>query len=152
MAVNENGPLDKYCYPWMDVAEFMRWSIHNGTWQRKFHMSPEAFDYLVDVIRDDVGVDKWHSKCGSGGNDPIIPEMSVMMGLRFMGEEIRKTIEDFAGISPNSCVRHCFNFLDAVDGCSDPLLSINCLPKTKEEYTKLADGWSELSGVYNIFY
>ena len=76
----------------------------------------------------------------------------VMMGLRFMGEEIRKTIADFVGISPDSCVCHCFNFFDAVDSCSDPLLSINCLPKTKEEYTKLADGWSELSGVYNIFY
>ena len=84
MAIIEDGPLDKYCYLWMDVAEFIRRSIHNGIWQRKFHMSPEAFDSLVDILRYDVGVDKHRSRCGSSGNDPITPEMSVMMGLCFM--------------------------------------------------------------------
>ena len=120
MAVIENSPLDKYFFPRMDVAEFMHQSILNGTWQRKFHMSLEAFDNLIDIICDDVGVNKWHSKFGSGGNNPITPEMSVMMGLNFVGGEIRKTIEDFDGVLPMSCERHCFRFLDVVDGCSDP--------------------------------
>ena len=103
----DDGPLDKYTYPRMDVAEIMNRLIHNGTWQKKFHMSPEAFDYLCDVLREEVGVDERRSRCGSGGNDPVTPEMSVMMGLRFMGGEFKKSIEDFAGVSPDTCKRHC---------------------------------------------
>ena len=83
-----DGPLDKYTYPRTDVAEIMQRFIHNGTWQSKLHMSPQAFDYLCDVLRDEIGVDEHHSRCGSGGNDPSTPEMSVMMGLRFMGGEV----------------------------------------------------------------
>ena len=90
----------------MDVAEFIHQSIHNGTWQRKFHMSLEAFGSLVDILCDGVGVDKHSSRCGSGGKYPIIPEILVVMGLRFMGGEIRKTVKDFASVSPDSCVRH----------------------------------------------
>ena len=42
--------------------------------------------------------------------------------------------------------------MDAVDGCDDPLLSIDRLPKTKEECVKLAEEWNELSGAYINFY
>ena len=30
----DDGPLDKYTYPRMDVAEIMERFIHNGTWQK----------------------------------------------------------------------------------------------------------------------
>jgi hypothetical protein len=74
-------------------------------------MSEEAFDHLVDIYRDDITVNYARALALTQGNDPIYPELVVGAGLRFLGGEYVKSINDIYGMSIKSAQRIIWRFL-----------------------------------------
>lgn len=124
----------------LDWNEHVRREIHTNTFEMKYHMRLDSFEKLVDFLRPLISVDKLQSIRSTSGNDPVKPEHIVGMGLRFLGGELIKSLEDIFGID-DSYVRVCItNFLDAVD------VTFNfSLPKTDAEKKALAAGFKERS-------
>ena len=83
----------------------------------------------------------------TGGNSPITPEMTLAVGLRFLGGEYQKSLADIFGISISSTQRVVNNFLDAVH----KKLAIS-IPKTTVELSRCAQEWDKLSGANHLFY
>jgi len=71
---------------------------HTNKFQSRYHMSEEAFDRLVGILRQQVGMDELQSMRSTGGNDPITPEMTVAAGLRYLGGSLVKDIADIYGM------------------------------------------------------
>jgi len=94
--------------------------LQTDAFDQRFRMPEEHFYPLLDAIRDAITVDFKRSRNSTGGNDPIYPEVVIVMGLRFTG--LGSTIFDLAdlyGMSESS-VQRCVNmFLDAIDFNTD---------------------------------
>lgn len=113
-------------------------------------MSESAYINLVDILEDDITVDKEISRASTDDNTPISKETIACMGLRFMGGEKYKSLADIYGCSKKSTDRVIDRFLRAVDTSNSPMLSIDLLPKTNEEKERLASEWSNVSGSFGI--
>lgn len=78
----------------IDWREHLDRERHTGKFQSKYHMSEESFDRLVDLLRPYVTVDYKKSMNSTSGNSPIYPEIVVGIGLRYLGGEKIKSLED----------------------------------------------------------
>ena len=127
---------------WDDHLEMTR---HTEGFQRRYHMTEPSFDKLVSLLRADLQVDELQA-IRAGGADPITPEMTVAVGLRFLGGSITKDIEDFFAMSKTTTHSKIYSFLHAVD----KRLKIN-VPTTEEELQKSAAEWTALSSAFGIY-
>ena len=130
----------KYKHDRLDMdRHFEMCELTNG-FQRRYHMSRDAFDDLVRILN--ITVDEARSRNSTEGNEPISPVMIVAMGIRFMGGEEVKSIADIFGVSISSVDRVVALFLDAVESSANPMLSIDLLPISYQDRMKMAEEWS----------
>ena len=142
----------KYTYErmgWEDGHLAMLRHLGEDEFQRRYHMTEASFNKLVELLRDDLAIDKKQSANSTGGNAPIIPELVVASGLRFLGGESYAALADIFGISLSSARRIVNKFLNAVQDCPELALK---LPTTTEELKQHADDWEKLSGAFGLFY
>ena len=91
---------------------------HTGRFDSKYHLPEENFNVLVGMLTPMILVDFQKSMNSTSGNLPIYPELIVATGLRFMGGELPKSLEDMIGMSKSSVDRVIDMFFDAIDSCS----------------------------------
>ena len=104
-------------------------------------MTEQSFNKLVRIL--DLPVDEIKSKNSTSGVDMICPQIITASGLRWLGGEEIKSIEDTFHISNSSAHRIVKRFLDAVIDCNHKDLEIK-LP-TANELHEIAEGWKKLS-------
>ena len=109
-----------------------------GGFQERYKMTEATFDVLVDRLH--LPVNEIKSRNSTKGVDPIVKPMVVAIGLRFLGGEPHKAMEDIFHISKSSSKRCVKRFIQAV---IDDIDNIH-LPRA-EELPELAVSWSEMS-------
>ena len=141
----------KYKHNRINWNEHVEMLHHTGEFefQRRYHMTEESFNKLVEMLREDLMIDIVQSMRASGGNPPILPELVVACGLRSLGGVKRTEVADIFGMSITSAHRILHKFLDTVS--RSPQLAIK-IPTTPEELKKCADDWNELSGAFGLYY
>ena len=141
--------LMKWQHRRLDWDEYDAMLLHTNEFENTLHMSYEAFSILVDLIRPGISIDPMLSSAGSGGNDPIYPEMVASIGLRWFGGELEKSLKHIHGVSRDTVCRMINLFLKAVKECEH--LAIQ-LPTTEEGLKELADGFGEVSESQDLMY
>ena len=58
---------------------------HTDEFQKRYHMTEASFNKLLDMLREYIEMNEKQSSCSSRGNVPIIPEIVLASGLRFLG-------------------------------------------------------------------
>ena len=139
----------KWRFERIDWDEHLQMLRHTRGFQSRYHMTESSFNKLVDILRQDIHINKAQSSRSTSGNKPITAEMVVGAGLRFLGGDYQKTISDVFGISVKSAERIINKFLNAVD--SSDKLEIR-LPSTESELRECADAWDSVSGAFGIYY
>jgi len=122
----------------IDWQQHLQRERHNGTFSDKYHMEEESFNKLVELLRPKITVDAKQSMRSTSGNSPITPEIIVATGLRFLGRELSKSLEDIMGIDKASVKRVIELFLDAVENTE--ALDIK-LPSSPAEMETLSEGF-----------
>lgn len=126
----------------IDWNDHVRRLLHCNQFDSKYHMPLDSFQKLVNLLRDDITVDFTKSMNSTSGNIPIFPEMIVGCGLRYLGGEHVKSIEDIFGLDDSSVPRVIDMFFDAVLSC--PALQIK-LPTDTQALEALAKGFATKS-------
>ena len=93
----------------------------------QYHISEEAFDNLVDVLRPDIQVNYQMSRLGTGGETPIGPELIVTATLIFLGVDFPKSIADIFRCHRSSFHRIVKKCLKVVVNCNHTMLAIDLL-------------------------
>jgi hypothetical protein len=119
-----------------------------GGFQRRYHMTSGSFEKLTSMLSDDLQIDTAKSRSSTMGQQPIIPEVIVAAGLRFLGGEATKSFADIFGMSIDSGRRVVQKNLNAVNKNDE--LSIS-LPTTTEEFEKLAAKFTSVSSANGIY-
>ena len=112
----------------------------DGNFMRRYKMTEASFNKLVGIL--DLPVNEIKSKNSTVGIDMISTNIIVASGLRWLGGEDFKSIEDTFHISMSSVQRVVNRFLDAVIECDHKDLAIE-LPKD-DELEQIAEGWNSL--------
>jgi len=137
----------KWAYKRIDWDRHVEMLVHTKSFQSRYHMSLQAFHLLLSILRSSVTVDGKQSRRCTSGNAPIVPELVVGAGLRFLGGESQKSIADIYGISVKSTMRIVDKFLHAVN----KHLQIQ-LPTDEEELETFAMDWDAVSGAGGIYH
>ena len=120
--------------------------IYMNTFQASYHMSPEEFSNLVEILGEDIQVDEDQSRRSTGGNDPIVPEVRLGTTLRFLnGGRVIDACRIY-GISPGAAKSAISDCLYAIVNSKHKLLSI-CLPNPTDSTAlfDLSRRWENLS-------
>jgi hypothetical protein len=121
---------------------------HTGGFERRYHMTKESFDKLVDIL--DLPVNEVKSRNSTRGVEPIHKEIIVASGLRYLGGESYKSIADIFHMSDDSARRVVNRFINAVIESEHEQLAL-ALPK-EDELEDLAVQWSRKSTADGIFH
>jgi hypothetical protein len=113
----------------------------NGYFMKWYTMTENAFNRLVDIL--DFAVVKTKSKNSTGGIEMICPHVIATAGLRWLGGDDMKSIEDTFHLSLSSAQRIVNRFLQAVIDCDHQVCVIE-LP-SDDKLEALAQEWSKLS-------
>jgi hypothetical protein len=107
---------------------------HKGTFVRKYHITEEPFNTLVDDLSPYLWVDEVKSKNNTSGFQPIDQRFIVASGLRWLGGHDHSGLEDMFDISCSSSWRIVKRFIGVV------IQNLNniYLPPTGEELATLA--------------
>ena len=127
----------KFRHNRLNLPQHMRMRLETGGFDRQYHMYYEAYLHLVDIL--DINVDIQKSINSKSGNDPITPEMIVVMGIQFYGGEKIKSIAAIFGVGISSAQRVIDVFLDSVEESNHPFLSTDLLPETYYDRRRVAD-------------
>ena len=122
---------------------------HTDEFQKRYHMTEASFNKLLDMLREYIEMNKKQSSCSSRGNVPIIPEVVLASGLRFLGGVGFAELADIFGHLTSSLRRTVNRFLTAVNCC--PRLLIK-LPLTSDELKNHVDQWDNLSSAFGLFH
>ena len=122
--------------------------LHTSTFEKKYHMSLSSFNKLVGLLHPLIQVDELQSiRSTSGSVSPLRLELIVAMGLRFLGGEFLKSLEDIFGVHEKYIHNIIFNkFLPAIDATFE-----FHLPSTDAEKESVAKEFSSLSSSHGIF-
>lgn len=150
LGLYDNGVGKERASKWrnerLDWEEHVRREIHTKMFDNKYHMRLDSFNKLVSILRPLIEVDTKQSMCSTSGNSPVSPELIVGMGLRFLGGELIKSLEDIFGVDHRH-VRSCIiKFLDAV------LTKLEMsLPASPAELQTVAAGFKSKSSSEGLF-
>ena len=144
-SVDERAPKHRY--------KRINWNEHVAVcdrkpsgFQKRYHMNEEAFNNLVEIL--EITVQEGHSRACTNGNQPILPQIVVGCGLRYLGGEHCKSLVDVFGMSETS-VQTCIDkFIKAVLNCNELDLK---LPATREELQQSANEFLVKSDAGDIF-
>lgn len=109
---------------------------HKGNFVRKYHMTEESFNRLVDDLGPYLCVDEVKSRNSTSGIQPVDKRFIVAAGLRWLGGHDHTCLEDVFHISYSSSRRVVNRFIDAVTRNINNIY----LPATHEELETLATG------------
>ena len=71
-------------YPFSRVpTEHIERLVHNNKIEQRFRMPLSEVNYLIDALRKPFTVSVKNSVNSTLGNEPIYPEVIVLVGLRF---------------------------------------------------------------------
>jgi len=122
---------------------------HTEEFLKRYNMTEESFYKLLEMLREHLTVDTHQSCRNSRGNIPIIPEVVLASGVRFLGGVRYTELADIFGYSTASAKEIVNTFLCAVNRCPQLLIE---LPSTSEELRKHADQWDNLSSAFHLYY
>lgn len=132
----------------LNWQEHVRRELHTRTFDTKYHMTLSSFNQLVDTLRPSITLDFVKSMNSTMGNTPIYPELIVGMGLRYLGGEAVKSIEDIFGVDHRSIPRLIDIFFDAV--MINKELAIR-LPSSIDQLQQLSNQFDEISTADHLF-
>jgi hypothetical protein len=91
--------------------------LHENAFDRKYHMSYDAFNILLELLRPDItcNIVKSMNSC----NEPIFPELVLATGLRWLAGGSYLDQKDVYSYSQSSYYRIQDIFIDAVLTCDD---------------------------------
>ena len=135
----------KYFHDRINLAQHFEMCHHTNGFFTRYHMEEDAIHELAFILRCDLPIYPLQSLRSTSGNEVITHLFIVCIGLRFMGGELTKSLADIFGVSIPHCHTLINRFLLAVDNSNDSSLSIDLLPRTKVEKTKMANEWKILS-------
>ena len=118
----------KWQHKRLNWHEHVRMCRHTNRFETRYHMKEQLFVKLPAILRPKLTIDEAQSMQSTSGNSPITPEMTLAIGLRFLGGEYQKSLANIFVISILSTQRVVNNFLDAVQ----EKLAIS-IPKTTVE-------------------
>jgi hypothetical protein len=93
------------------------WDVHRyeqistKEWQSSYHMDPDQFDKLHNILCGDLEINEQQSMRSTGGNDPIRTEVMLGSTLRFINGGRPSDIAPLYGISLGSANRVIMNTL-----------------------------------------
>ena len=143
----------KHCRTsWAEECEYLD-GIPEG-FEEDMRMPKEHFIYLLDGICECLRIDEKQSMISTQGNDPIMPEIILCIGLRTLGQP--SSVSDMArmyGLSKSSVKRVLKKFFNAIEFNTDiPELQVNLPdPTNPDQVNELADQWQDLTGAYSLF-
>jgi hypothetical protein len=135
-------PHPKFRYKRQNWDEMVNQLLSTNTWKKKYLMEYDTFMKLVDMLRDKITMDQVQSMRSTSGNEPIYPELIVSIGIRILGGELERSLDQIFGISLSYVPKLFELFIDACLECSE--LKIN-LPQTYEELERLDRGFQNIS-------
>jgi hypothetical protein len=91
--------------------------LHENAFDQKYHMSYDAFNILLELLRPDItcNIVKSMNSC----NEPIFPELVLATGLRWLAGGSYLDQKDVYSYSQSSYYRIQDIFIDAVLTCDD---------------------------------
>lgn len=143
-----NERLIKWKNVRLDWERHVERERHTGSFRSKYHMSEESFNRLVDLLRPAITVHYQKSMNSTSGNAPIFPELVAACGLRFLGGELWKSLEDIFGIDISSVKRVVRMFFRAIEGQSTLQIA---LPDTVCEMETLSQEFAQISSSNGLF-
>ena len=135
---------------WDGHVEMLRRTGDRG-FERRYHMKENSFNKLLGILRHRFITNEVQAARAAHGNIPIIPEVVLACGLRYLGGDRYTALMDIFGISLQSAKRCVNKFLDAIMESGSDELKVK-LPTTPEELKQHADDWDELSGAFQLYY
>ena len=129
----------------LDWETHVEEQVRRRRWNGKYHMSPATFAKLVDLLRPQLEVDPIRL----GSHQPIIPEVVVAVGVRYLGGSKMTEFDETLKISYPSAWRLADKFLDAVLQCE--ALSFQ-LPTSQEKLQEYANGFDQISTAEGLFF
>eukprot|EP00980_Cylindrotheca_fusiformis_P014224 scaffold3747_cov99-Cylindrotheca_fusiformis.AAC.4 len=136
-------------------AERQKYVESSETFESRYHLKEETYDKLFEILEKDITFDTTRSRASTttaerpNGNTPITPHHVLMVGLRFLGGDSKRTLADVVGISSASVDRCINTFLEAIENCRD--LDIK-LPSTTDEIHRHVDEWTAISTARGAFH
>lgn len=133
----------------------MNWTIHRnnlvrrGLFNRTYRMTYDAFNKLVDYLRDALSHNNEMAAVRSGNDGIIIPELRVHCLIRFFAGGSYLDICVSTGIDPSYFYKIVWETSDAINGCRP--LDLVGIPTNEEEANLIASGFEDISysGVFD---
>ena len=95
----------KWQHSRLNWPEHVAMLIHTKQFETKFHMSPEAFNKLVNILQPMIKLDLIKSQNSTPlASDHLYPELIMACGIHWLTEGSYHDIHDWAGISMNSFI------------------------------------------------
>jgi hypothetical protein len=104
---------EKEVFTRLEWCKHIEQQVRRRRWNGKYHMSPDTFAKLVDLLRPMLEVDPIRL----GTHEPIIPEVVVAIGVRYLGGCNMKEFDETLRVSYPSAWRLTDKFLNAVLHC-----------------------------------
>ena len=76
---------EKFMFKRLDLDYHFRMCEHTKGFQSRYHMSENAFNSLVDILRQDIAPNVIKSRNSTSNNEPITKKVVTCCGLCFMG-------------------------------------------------------------------
>ena len=133
---------DFVCRPHLKWKLHIHTLLHEGQFCSMYHMSYPSFYKILQLLSPKLQVDAKQSRCCTGGEDLIGPELSLHCTLRYLAGGSYHDIRTSAGLSKAS-------FYNAVHGGLDALISCDALklvyPSTLPELKAKANAFKARS-------
>jgi hypothetical protein len=98
----------------LDWAKHVDHQTHTDEFTKKYRMTLETFNKLLEILRPYITVDPIKSQNSTPGSLPIHPELVMAIGIRWLAGGSYHDIKDFCGVSRSSFYRIRSLFMD---GC-----------------------------------
>ena len=142
----------KWKHTRIDWVDHLAKEHHTGNFNSRYHMDVGKFNILVSRLRPWITVDFRKSMNSTSGNIPIYPELVVATGLRYLGGELWKSLEDMIGMSYSSVKRVVDMFFDAVDVHESFDIRLPALDDPEDlELRRVASGFKDKSSSEGLF-
>ena len=112
----EPSPRFRYRHVWDYKVKKMD-NTPNG-WVARVHITKQQFYILYGHLREKLHPDEQKSQNSTSGNEPIIGEVVLAMGLRYLSCGVTPSVAaDLYGVSHSYALPLIHKFLDAADDC-----------------------------------
>jgi hypothetical protein len=127
----------------------LNWTVHRdsllrrGLFNRSYRMTLDAFNNLVDMLRNKLSRNKKMATIRSGKDGLIIPELRLHCLIRFFAGGSYLDICASTGIDVSSFYQMIWETSDAINDCQQ--LDLIGIPTNIEEANEIAAGFEDIS-------